>query len=73
MDKEHDHIGPWWGIGLSLAAIAILTYAGFTWHSYRIDSAESRIMELEQRVECAAPESLFFDADGNAVCLTNNR
>ncbi len=69
MDKEHDHVGPWWGIGATLIVVALCLYTLALWHDHRINSAESRIMELEQRIECAAPLGLFFDPDGNEVCL----
>lgn len=69
MDKEHDHIGPWWGIGVAIFLTVALAYAALSWHDYRIDRAMSRIVELEQRIECAAPQELFTDIDGNEVCL----
>ncbi len=72
MDKEHDHVGPWVLIALCLAALYVFLIVTLMWHEHRIDSAESRIVELEQRIECTAPLDLFFDPDGNEVCLESD-
>ena len=69
MDKEHNHDGPWVLIIMVGVVLFILIIFTLAWNGYRINSAESRIMELEQRIECAAPEALFYDVDGNEVCL----
>ena len=67
MDKEHDHIGPWWGIGAAIVVSFALLFTIIILQAEGLSSLGDRVDEVEQRIECVAPETLFFDPDGNRL------
>ena len=69
MDKEHDHAGPWWGIGVAVLGLLLLWMLVFAHDDYHIDTIYDQVAEIELRIACAAPAELFYDVDGNEVCL----
>ncbi len=68
MDK-HDHLGPWWGIGIALIAMLVVGYILFLTVQHQFEVIYDRVGEMQRQLECPPGELLVTDQDGVEYCI----
>ena len=69
MDKEHDHLGPWWSIGTYIVIALAAIFGNFAWDSARSDNFSSRLAALERDQDCPSPNTIVITRGGEELCL----
>lgn len=70
MDKHHNHVGPWWGIGVVLVALILCAYGRLMLTTHQFDVIYDRVGTIQRELECAdAGEVLVADHEGDEYCL----
>lgn len=69
MDKQHDHVGPWWGIAIALAVIIVLSYVFLMMEQHQFDVIYDRVGEMQRQMDCWPDKLLVADHDGNEYCF----
>lgn len=65
----HDHIGPWWGIGIALVFLCVGLYTGMVVNNHRLNVIYDRVGVIQRQLECPPTELLVRDHEGNEYCF----
>lgn len=68
-EKRHDHVGPWWGIGVPLALVIVVWYLTFMIGQHQFDVIYDRVGEMRRQLDCPPGELYVTDHDGVEYCL----
>ncbi len=69
MDKQHDHVGPWWAIGAVLVVLGLAAYGQVLLHQHQFEVIYDRVGEIRRELECERGQILVADHEGDEYCL----
>lgn len=67
--SEHDHHGPWFGIGIAIVLLFAAWYAAFMGTQHQLSVIYDRVAAVQRQLECAPTETFVTDDEGNEYCF----
>lgn len=68
-DKRHDHVGPWWLIGVALLLLFVGWYTVLFVNQQQFSVIYDRVGAIQRQLECPPTELLVADHEGTEYCF----